>query len=529
MIQSIHEKDIDFCECLHNPLCVAESLFTNYDNLSFFEPGKLGHIRLGQIPLLSYEYIIAKDPSLLEKDNFKLLTNVGNAYILGGRNFGKTLTSKIDMLISLMLHDGWPMGLSSYDHVHIRGVMEPVIDCLEHHEILKHYKKSVKRNPTYLITSVNNAVIEGINMNINNKNPGNQFFQKHFKKIWIEEASFETEEVNRNRQDSKHEIGCIERLSGMTLFTKYSPAGIVFYDQTLKPSVLNLPQYINPFWDDKEKARAIKKFGGESSIGFRTFVKGEVVEEGLSVFDMLRVRSFYVEDRTLKLQEVTKQKFPYFKNVIIVERPNNAENIYVCADIGESAPTEIIILSQLGQHFKLLYNITLYSLTDKEQSIIFQYVIDKVKANFIGIDTTDGMGRAIYRRLEEFYPKENLIWCMFTEKVAVDFAKDDRNNLIYENGKPTFVEEYVSEWSVKHLRDLLYAGQIEIPEDSYKLDVQLNSVKAFQTGTRTVYECVSEENHIFQAFQVFSMAQWLNEFRLIRPVINKEFAKGFIG
>lgn len=528
MIQHISKEDIEFIECLFNSVCMAESLFTNYDNLALFEQGKLGHIRLGQIPLLSHEYIIAEDPELSDKENFELLKKTSDSYIYSARNFGKTLTLKIDLLLSLILHEGWPMGLTSYDAVHIRGVLEPIIECLESHEILKHFKKSVKRSPTYLISAKNSATVTGINMNVNNKNPGGQFFQQHFKKIFVEEASFETDEVSKVRTDSKHEIGCIERASGMCNFTKHSPAGRIFYDLTLKPHVLNLPQYINPFWDEKEKKKAIKKFGGESSVGYRLFVRGEVVEEGLSVFDMQRIRPFYVENRTLKLQEITKKKFPYFKNTIIIERPNNASNIFVCADIGEAAPTEIIILAQVDKIFKFLYNITLYNLTDKEQYIIFKYIVEKIQANFIGIDTTDGMGRAIYRRLEEDFPKENLCWVGFNEKISIDFEKDDRDNIIYKNGQPTYIEEYVSEWSVRHLKELLYAGKIEIPEDSYKLDSQLNSIKVFQSGTRTVYECFAEENHIFQAFQVFSIAEWMNEFNLIKPVMLKEFSKGFV-
>jgi hypothetical protein len=528
MLQQINKEDVEFCECLYDSLCMAESLFTNYDNLVLFTEGNLGHIRMGQIPLLSHEYRIAENPDISDKENFSLLTKAANSYILAGRNFGKTLTEKIDLLISLVLHEGWPMGITSYDAVHIRGVLEPVIDCLDSHDIFKHFKRNSKRSPTYLITSTTGATVEGINMNINNKNPGNQFFQKHLKKLWIEEQSFETEEVYKNRIDSKHELGCIERGSGMCNFTKHSPAGRLFYDLSLKPAVLNLPQTVNPNWDEKEKQKAIKKFGGESSIGYRIFVKGEVVEEGLSVFDMARIRPFYVEDRTLKLMEISKPKFPYYKNTLIVERPSNVDLLYVCADIGEAAPTEIIVLGKVGDKYKLLYNITCYNLTDKEQYTIFKYLIETLKANFVGVDTTDGTGRAIYRRLEEEYPKENLVWCCFNEKIPVDFARDEHNNIVYKEGKPVYTEEYVSEWTVRHLKDLLYSGKIEIPEDSYKLDTQLNSVRVFQSGTRTIYECFSEENHIFQAFQVFSLAHWLNEFNLLKPMNSKNFCKGII-
>jgi hypothetical protein len=98
-----------------------------------------------------------------------------NNYISNNIYSHNTLCEKVDMIISLMLNDGYPMGITSYDAVHIRGVMEPLIGCLESHPIISCFKGRIKRSPTYLITSPNSATIEGINMNIANKAPGNQF------------------------------------------------------------------------------------------------------------------------------------------------------------------------------------------------------------------------------------------------------------------------------------------------------------------------------------------------------------------
>jgi hypothetical protein len=73
----------------------------------------------------------------------------------------------------------------------------------------------------------------------------------------------------------------------------------------------------------------------------------------------------------------------------------------------------------------------------------------------------------------------------------------------------------------------LYSGKIELPLD-YKFDMQFNSVISMQSGSRTVYACISAENHLFQAFQVFSIAQWYNEFKNIRPIPKKTFFKSGI-
>ncbi len=307
--------------------------------------------------------------------------------------------------------------------------------------------------------------------------------------------SFETQEVKEKRIDATAELGCIERVSGMTNFIRFSPSGETFYSPDKQPWVLNLPQYINELWDDKEQYKAVQKYGGMNSIGYRVFVKGEVVEEGLSVLDMERVHKCYNREKVVKTFEINKENFNLFRQKLVIERPSNATNCYIAADIGESAPTEIIIMFEINDKFHYVYNITLYNLTDKEQYQLFLWVAQTVSANFVGLDVTNGTGRAIFRRLEEKLPRENLVWVAFNEKLPVDFEKDERDNVIFKGGKPVYAEEYVSEWSVKRLQHLLYNQKFEIPQD-FKFDSQINSVVALISGTRTIYKCFEEGTEI---------------------------------
>ena len=525
MIEKITDEEIEYMECFYNPLCMAESVFSDYDNMSIWEEDKEAHVRFGQFPLLSYEYLIDYDPKLSSKQNFKLREGAGNLWCLGGRRFGKTLFVEIvDALISMLILSGEHVGFTSLDALHIRGVLEKLVEVLENHTLFKIFKPKINRSPNYRFYLRNGYVLESVNMNLQSKNPGAQFFQKHFSRLYIEEASFETETIYNKRLDSVSENGCVMRVAGMTNFTKYSPVGRTFYDLKLKTWICNLPQYVNPKWDDTEKAKAIKEHGGENSPSYRIFVKGEVVEEGVSVFDMDRVRKCYNDKHQVKVFEITKENFLNFKNIIVVEKPKNAEVCYVCSDIGESASSEIVIIFKVNNKYKYIYNIILYNLTDKEQFQIFSWLASILNANFIGLDTTDGTGRAIFRSLAEVLPKENLVWVAFNEKIVIDFEKDNSGNVIIKNGLPVEKHEFISEWSIKHLKDLLYGELMDLPLD-YKLDIQLNSVIATQSGNRTIYSCVSQENHLFQAFQVFSISQWFNEFNSMKPIRKKTFSK----
>lgn len=532
--ERITDEELDFYETLHTPYAAAECLFSDLDNLAQFGDG-FSEVRLSQLPLLSFEYLLDynpllhSNPMICSKLNFKLREGCGTVYVLGGRKYGKTLISeKVDICLSVLLLEGEKVGFTSLDALHIRGVLEDVIQGLEQHPILKQLEPKVNRSPTYRISLRTGYTLEGINMNIVGKRPGEQFFQKHLTRLYIEEASFETEEVYKKRIDSISEDGCIVRASGMTNFTKYSPIGRIFYDPHNKSRIVNLPQYVSPKWGKKEKERSIKEHGGEQSISYRIFVKGYVVEEGVSVIDMERVRKFYLEDRQVQSFEITKERFEYFESIIIVEKFRNATNVYITADIGESAPTEIAIIFELFvrgvYRYRYAYNITLRNLTDKQQFKIFRHLAEQVGANFIGIDTTDGTGRAIYRSLEEIFPKENLVWVAFNEKLPIGFEKDDKGEIVLKNGKPVHEEEWVNEWSIKRMKFLCYEGRMLLPLD-YKLDIQMNSLISMKSGNRTIYECVCEEDHLLQAFQVFFIAQWLNEFASTNPTSRKKHSK----
>lgn len=529
MIQKINEDELLFMESIYDPVCFIECMFSNLEgpNLAEFDKEKFSEVRLYQFSMLSFEYLVDYERNdLTLKENFKLREKSGSVIAFGARKYGKSLiTLQLDLLIDMVLNEGENIGFTSYDAAHIEGVLEPEILAFENHPFLKIFDARIKRNPYLIYLKKNRSKVIGINMNLQGTQPGNNFYQKHFSRLYVEEASGETQEVYDKRLDSISELGCVLRTSGMCDFTRYKPAGKIFYDLDNQSIVVNYPQYVNPQWDEKEKEEAIKKRGGKDSIGYRVFVEGEVVEDAISVIDMERVRRNYNPKKILKTFEINKEKFPNFENILILERQKNAEYLYITADIGESAPTEIIIVQQVNGSFKYTHNITLHNLTDKEQAKIFKYLGFLLEANFIALDTTDGTGRSIFHSLEESFPRVNLSWVHFAEKIAVDVEKDDKGNIVFKDGLPVYKEEYVEAWSIKRLKDLLYElGKWELPMD-YKLDSQLNSVIAVQSGNRTTYQCLAPEDHLLAAFRVFAISQWQNEFVNTPKIKKKTFNK----
>ncbi len=517
--EKLNNQELEFMEAWHTPRQLLECLFHNFDNLSQFHETKLGDLRLYQIPMIGNSPIIdfegtAKHHKLSKKQAFILKKNVDDSYNFGGRKYGKTLCcEKLDVPRSMLHDDEYSCGFTSLDLIHLRGVLDFIAKAIKHHPILKAWLQgSIRVSPNYNISAKNGWQLTGVNMNLKaRKDPGEQFFQKHFHVLWSEEASFEVEEVYNKRKESTSEFGVIERFAGMTNFSKYMPAGKKFYDLKNRMKVINLPQFVNPFWDETEKKDRIEHYGGKDTTDYRIFVEGEVVEDGIAEFDMDRIRENYLDKVEIKRFEIPKSRYNKFRETIVVERPKNAEQVIVCADIGDGAGgTEIIILSEIKGIYTYLYNISLYNLKHEEQLEIFKYIIDGVQTNIIGVECGEALGRTLADDFEKIYGMEHVIRYAGREKVKVGFVTDEKTKkVIFQNGKPIYKEEYMSEWSVRRLKNLLYNKKFRMPLD-YRFDKQLNSVISKLSGTRKTYICPSGiGDHLFDAFKVLAIIIWI--------------------
>ena len=526
VIEKIKDDDLEFMQCWFTPQCLAESLFSNFDNFGLFDDN-FGEIRIYQLPFLSYEPIIDENvPGLSEKEQFKLRKGAGDVYNLGARKYGKSLiTLKIDIALASVYDDGWWEAFYSIDEKRLRNVLDSVKTAMEYHPIFKMWDVNCSYKPEIKFYGKKNRwLLQGVNLILKGKSPGEQFYGLHVKKLFGDEVSFETQSVYEKRKEALSELGAVTRLSGMTNFNPNSPIGKTFSDPMNKAKIINLPQYVNPYWDDDEKLDRIKDYGGAESLNYKVFVEGEIVKDGTTEFDIDRVQQCYNRKKTIKNFEITKDNFSRFRNLLVVVRPKNAERIFLSSDVGDKQ-TEIIIHSEIGENYSYLYNITLYNLKLDEQEEIFNYLIETLEANVIAYDCGDAFGRVLADHTETKYGKEHVIRYAGASKIAVAFEKNENGDIILENGKPVEKQEFMSEWSVRRLKDLLYENKVVIPID-YKFDMQILQVQAFRSGTRVRYECIMENDHLWSAWRVWAIAQWLAKAFNITPKIKPSMGTG---
>lgn len=315
----------------------------------------------------------------------------------------------------------------------------------------------------------------------------------------------------------------VHNCAGMTDFTPHSPAGKAFYKLENQKQVLNYPQFVNPFFDEKENDDRKEEYGGKNSIGYKTFVKGEVVEDGVTALDMTRIRdNCYLMNskgkftKKISAVEITKENFKFWKNLIVVRRPENAERIWISTDVGLRV-TEIIVHSEVNGVYEYIYNISLFNLTQQEIEVIFFAIITTLSANYIAIDCGEGEGRGIYSGLELKISKERLVYYNGSNKIKVGYEYDERiveGKMVKEikldkNGDPVYKYELMSDWSVKRLKDILYEGKARIPED-LKFDRQFSGVIETVINGNIKYKCIcTQGDHLFDAWKVFSIAEFI--------------------
>ncbi len=528
MLSKITEKELTFYENWLHPRCQTETLFSNLDDLGEFSPTASADVRLYQYPFLDYSRLIdfkatAKHRGYSPKQEFALRKKASDLYNLGARKTGKSLFLKIDIATSLLYDDNLWGGFYSIDEKRIRGILDDVQKAFDYHPIFKEWNVQCKYKPDIRFYSKKNGwKVHGINMNLNGKTPGSNFYQLHLHKLFGDEISFETDAVYNIRKESSSENGCIFRFSGMTNFTRTSPIGRLYTDPKNKTAIATLPQFITPYWDEAEKADRAKFYSGQDSLDYRIYVKGEILEEGVSAIDMERVRKMCFQPKKhIKHFELTKKQFGYFKDIVVVERPKNADRIFISVDYGESSASEIAIFSEVKEQYNYLYNISLYNLTMKEQREVLLYLIHDTRANVVAIDCGDLGGRSLYREMEEIFPKDNLVWYDGSKKLDVYLEKDDKDEYIRKGGDFVYHQEYMSSWAFSRLVRLLYEGKLNLPID-FKLERQLSLVVLIKSGSRLIAKCTDQNDHLYDSFRIFALSQFLTtDFNKTKPMASK--------
>lgn len=503
MVKGLSEQELEFAECLFNPICFIESTTpaTDLSTWDDLENDTGIKVRNYQIPFVAFDIVVEDDDKLSEYDNFKRREKAGTVILISARKIGKTFIGLVrNALAKLVLYNGQEMTLSCYDLLHVKKMADELCDYFENHLFFRQFKKSINRSPIYDIRTNNGNILQSVNENITGRQVGKQWWSHHTHFNFQDEIQATTNEAFEKKIDARGEKGCIEVLAGIPLIAENTPLSKFLKSPKYKNVTVRLPQYVSPFWNEDVKKDRIEEYGGENSANYLINVAAQTVEGAFGAFDMKRIRKeCYRDDKIVKEFEVTDTTFSSYKARLILDHAKNASKVYVAADIGFTAATEIIVINEYNNKtYNFAYNITAYRLDDKQLSELIDWIFKQVHGDYVCIDCTI-MGAPIYRQLVEKNSKDNVIWCSFNENVTIGFEKNDDGSFKFDkNNDPVEAIEKTSVFSIQRLRDLFYEGNLKIPSNSHKFEDQFSSFLQLVKGNRVTFDSTSED-HLVQS------------------------------
>jgi hypothetical protein len=167
----------------------------------------------------------------------------------------------------------------------------------------------------------------------------------------------------------------------------------------------------------------------------------------------------------------------------------------------------------------------LHGLITEEQYEIFKWLSQELEANVLAFDCGEHLGRALSEKFEALYGKNHVVRYDGNAKVKVGFEKDENGRVKYEKGKPVHKYDRMKTFAVERLKEVCYDHRIHIPYDN-KVDVQFTEVIKTTSGDRVLYACTAPEEHMFAAWLVFFIAQWLKKDFNKTPKVRKKRAQG---
>ncbi len=147
------------------------------------------------------------------------------------------------------------------------------------------------------------------------------------------------------------------------------------------------------------------------------------------------------------------------------------------------------------------------------------------------VHNTSDSGAMIDRLFKMGIVEDHLLKVRFNENIDIGFEteKDQNGNVVVKvdnNGQPIMKAHYCEDWSYKELERLLYNGSVEIPPDP-KFENQFTNVIAISNKGKLQYGS-KVENHLVQAWQVWAICRFYNEFKTMRNQTQRKRSFGVV-
>lgn len=392
----------------------------------------------------------------------------GDTLLKAGRGTGKSFAVLEPELVQFAItHPGEESMLTTLRKIHIVDRMERVIEMLMT-PVLRKYVKAVKRYPQYLVELHHGHKLYGISVG---DDPEAKMTQgKHVGFLAGEEFHQYPNRAWIKLQGAKHAQGCRVALFGVPdgrLETPYRLADTKY--RAFEGRRFWISRHMDPHFNQRTKTELIDVHGGETTDLYLQEVHAKWGSPVWSAWSMdmlyrcmLRqelptvVRLDYRQYREQELQ-------PPDAVLDIPALPFHADDVVIAADIGYTQPTEAGVFwrQRRGEAYSAWVLHCRLELVNRfehnVQAEILWALAKHVRANTIGIDCTEGEGRAIAVEVNELAHQEITTRITFTEMIAVEEEMPD--------GRIERHEEYAKSLATRLLRTMFANQAFDMARD----------------------------------------------------------------
>lgn len=398
--------------------------------------------------------------------------------------------------------------MTSLRRIHVSDRMERVIDYFETVPFFKLYWKRTNRQPGFLIELRNGHIIYGVSFGDDPE--ARTAVGRHASLLITEESQqvpIRAWVKLQGAKDPRHSRTLMVGVPDGRLDTPFRLADDKW--DSFRGRRFHLSRRHDPFWDRKTKQSYVDMYNGEDSDVFRQEIDAQWGNPAWSAWDMEAIFRCVVEDLDVPVLKISGAKYRnegLGPEVAIQELPGPLRRdarILLAGDVGYSQPTSLLLMEEYFDKgrtvWRLIARVELINrMEHNDQAKIIAALGMKYGVQRIGLDTSEGEGRAIATELEETIQWRNRV-------VRVDFREIRVSGYTSEGEE---VEDASRDIGTKTLRSMFNYREVQLPRDD-KIMADFNSEMEHRDDAGKTKIKTPKTVHITDAFRVFGVMVFL--------------------
>lgn len=429
----------------------------------------------------------------------------GDSALYAGRGVGKSYSVLEPELVRQAINrPGEETLLTALRKVHIIDRMERVIDYFESLPFLKLFIRRINRSPSYHLELKTGHMLYGISVG---DDPEAKMAQgKHVSTLAVEEAHQYPERAWLKLQGAKDPRGCRTLMIGVPdgrLDTPFRRADGKL--STFQGRRYHVSRRTDPYFDQRTKADLAETLGGETHDTFTQEVDAEWGNPVWSAWDLDSIYRCIDDSIAPAVVEVSGKLYrqhglsPRAVVADLAHSPHPGAPIIVAMDVGYSQPSEVGVFEYWHDRWRMIARVRLVNrMEHDDQADIVHALGEWFGAGKIGVDTTEGEGRAIAHILESDKGwGNNVARVTFTETFLSGYTPEAAE-----------VWEPARSIGTRTLRGLFARQIIALPRDE-NIPMEFNQEREQRNADGTTKVITPPTVHITDMMRVFAVMVFL--------------------